>query len=153
MGQKSTRKRELRGRPAPEYKTVKKPPLPSEDSEQAAVSRFLSKIGAFHCHVPNGGTRGRVEAARFRRMGVKAGIPDLLIFDVPEGAGFAGVALEMKRRRGGQGRPAAVTAAQRKAIAQFDQCGWETHVAYGAQDAIEFLNELGYDAESVFERH
>ncbi len=126
--------------------------LPSEEQEQAAVCRWLDKVGAFYCHPPNGGSRGRIEAARFRRIGVKAGIPDLLVFDVPEGAGFAGVAIEMKKRKGGTGRPAVVTTPQHKAILRLEQAGWETKVAYGAKEAVEFLKELGY-GEARLEGH
>lgn len=45
-------------------------------------------------HVPNGGKRSATEAARFKAMGVKAGVPDLVL-PVPRG-GYAGLYIEMK---------------------------------------------------------
>ena len=35
-------------------------------------------VFAFHC--PNGGKRSKIEASIFKGLGVKAGIPDVLIF-------------------------------------------------------------------------
>lgn len=45
-------------------------------------------------HVPNGGKRNPAEAARFKAMGVKAGVPDLCL-PVPMN-GYAGLYIEMK---------------------------------------------------------
>ena len=48
-------------------------------------------------HVPNGGSRGKAEAGRFRAMGVKSGVPDVAL-DIPRG-GCHGLRVEMKRPR------------------------------------------------------
>lgn len=53
-------------------------------------------------HVPNGGKRSKSEAARFRAMGVKAGVPDMI-------APYNGLYIELKRQRGGT-----VSAAQKQ---------------------------------------
>lgn len=45
-------------------------------------------------HVPNGGKRDAREAARFKAMGVKPGVPDLCL-PVPRG-GYCGLYIEMK---------------------------------------------------------
>lgn len=53
-----------------------------EDDLQKAVCQFLDAAlppDAFYFAVPNGGKRSRVEAARMKGMGVKAGVPDLCI--------------------------------------------------------------------------
>jgi hypothetical protein len=39
------------------------------------------------CHVPNGGRRGKVEAAIFIGLGVKRGVPDLIVW-TPHGQSF-----------------------------------------------------------------
>lgn len=41
-------------------------------------SRAMPGVFAFHC--PNGGKRSKIEASIFKGLGVKAGIPDVLIF-------------------------------------------------------------------------
>lgn len=53
-----------------------------EEALHRAVAEFLTLAlpeDAWFCHVPNGGKRSKSEAARFKAMGVKAGVPDLLI--------------------------------------------------------------------------
>ena len=52
-----------------------------EDAIQAAVCLHLSVRavpGLVWWHTPNGGTRGAAEAGRFKALGVKAGVPDLI---------------------------------------------------------------------------
>src|SRR5690242_13337567 len=55
----------------------------NEDQIQRALVRHLqlrARAGVVWLHVPNGGYRNAVEAARFKGLGVKAGVPDLLFF-------------------------------------------------------------------------
>lgn len=52
---------------------------------QRAFCIFLDKPGTLrpnvvYFHVPNGGSRNAAEGARFKQIGVKAGIPDLVFF-------------------------------------------------------------------------
>jgi hypothetical protein len=54
--------------------------LRPEDELQMAVCKLLRHalpFGAVYFHIPNGGKRSLTEAARFKRMGVTAGMPDL----------------------------------------------------------------------------
>lgn len=78
-----------------------------EDAEQKALiqwadmTRFPTapasggdKIGDHLFAIPNGGWRGRIEAARLKGLGVRAGVSDLfLAFPVGK---FAGFFIEMK---------------------------------------------------------
>jgi len=54
-----------------------------EQDLQIAVCEWLDLVLdpnlARYCHVPNGGKRSKVEAAKLKKMGVKAGVVDLLI--------------------------------------------------------------------------
>ncbi|HSW34684.1 MAG TPA: VRR-NUC domain-containing protein, partial [Steroidobacteraceae bacterium] len=57
-----------------------------EDQEQIALMRWAgmvrvgeSTLAELLAHVPNGGWRNPIEAARFKAMGVKAGLPDILL--------------------------------------------------------------------------
>lgn len=51
-------------------------------------------------HVPNGGKRNAKEAARFKAMGVRPGVPDLLLI-LPRG-GYSFLAVELKAGRNKQ---------------------------------------------------
>ena len=49
-------------------------------------------------HVPNGGYRARKTAARMKLLGVKRGVPDLIML-LPRGD-YCGLAIELKRSEG-----------------------------------------------------
>jgi hypothetical protein len=66
----------------------------SEDEFQKKVALYLDFINATYFHTPNGGSRNAIEAAKLKKMGVKAGVPDILILDRHHG--FAGLAIELK---------------------------------------------------------
>lgn len=51
----------------------------SEDHLQYKISRWLDSHKILHFHPPNGGKRDRREAAKFVAMGVRKGVPDLVI--------------------------------------------------------------------------
>ena len=75
-----------------------------EDNEQMILIRWAQFESGRHpelsllFHVPNGGKRSKVEAARFKAMGVQAGVPDLFL-PVPRGA-YHGLFIEMKAPKG-----------------------------------------------------
>lgn len=56
--------------------------MTQEDSLQIAVMTYIRgqypNVLAFH--VPNGGSRNNIEGAKLKRMGVLAGVSDILIF-------------------------------------------------------------------------
>jgi hypothetical protein len=112
-----------------------------ESFEQRTVAFWLRKAGIFFCAIPNGGFRNRFEAGRMKAEGVTAGAPDILIFDAPpcDPTYFVGVALEMKREKGG-----VVSDAQRAFMKELDHRGWLSIVANGANDAFEKLTNFGY---------
>lgn len=55
-------------------------------------------------HSPNGGKRSISEAVRFKKMGTKAGFPDLVLYHVREETEslprFNGLAIELKAKKG-----------------------------------------------------
>jgi hypothetical protein len=110
-----------------------------ESREQQRVAYWLRAAGIFFCAIPNGGFRNRFEAGRMKAEGVTAGAPDILIFDPPEVGVFCGVALELKRRKGGR-----VSEEQRAFLQQLGQIGWLTVVANGAEEAFAELTRFGY---------
>ena len=62
-------------------KVRKKPSYEEDDLQISMVKSFESlypKLKNQLVHVPNGGARSKREGARFKRMGVRAGFPDLI---------------------------------------------------------------------------
>lgn len=108
-----------------------------EDTEQMGVidwanwntNRFPELKLLFH--IPNGGKRSATEAARFKAMGVKAGVPDLCL-PVPMN-GYAGLYIEMKY---GSNKP---TDNQKEWIAALKAQGYKVTVCYGGEEATREL--------------
>ncbi|MCM1299619.1 MAG: VRR-NUC domain-containing protein [Firmicutes bacterium] len=80
-------------------------------------------------HIPNGGKRNVREAARFKMLGVKAGVPDLCL-PVPRG-GYHGLYIEMKSPEG------RTTAYQKKWLERLAQQGYDTAVCHSFEEAQE----------------
>lgn len=80
-------------------------PVPTEEDEQTALFQWAEWESGVHpelrlmFHVPNEGKRSMVQAAIMRRMGLKAGVPDICL-PVPRGH-YHGMFIEMKRQKGG----------------------------------------------------
>ena len=108
---------------------------PPEDDEQIALFAWINlNIGqqpelALAFHVPNGGHRNPHVGAHMKRMGVKPGVPDLLL-PVKRGR-WSGLAIELKRTVGGR-----VSQDQQWWLVQLREQGWRTIVCRGADDAI-----------------
>jgi len=115
---------------------------PSEQSEQIALARRLdcARPRILWAHVPNGGSRDQREVQKLRASGVKAGVPDVLVF-TPTAKAPCGVALELKAEGKGYGD---VADEQREWLAGLAAYGWATVVAFGCDDAVGQLRALGY---------
>jgi hypothetical protein len=114
---------------------------PSETKEQIAVCRWLWAKRLVYFAVPNGSwlRNPQKQGAILRDMGLRPGVPDLLVLSVPPGQSFKALGLEMKRRTGGK-----LSEAQEKWRDIMRDVGWYWVVGYGCDDAIEKLEELGY---------
>lgn len=98
----------------------------------AYAQRRYPELCLLH-HIPNGGKRKTTEAARFKAMGVKAGVPDLFL-PVPRG-GFAGLYIEMKY---GKNKP---TEKQKVWINALKAQGYRVEVCYSGYKATATLEE------------
>lgn len=84
----------------------------TEDGEQEVVIQWAAFMSPAHpellnlYHVPNEGKRSKAEAARQQRLGLRPGVPDLIL-DSPKGI-YHGLRVEMKVK------PNKTTAAQEK---------------------------------------
>lgn len=85
---------------------------------------------------PNGGKRGKFEAARLGAQGVKAGVSDLIL-PVARG-GYFGLFVEMKARRP---HAATVTDSQVAWLRRMAACGYHAEVCYGWDTARDLISE------------
>lgn len=106
----------------------------SEDRLQRAVCQLLDAKRLLYCHVPNGGKRGKREAGRFVGLGVKRGVPDILIFTQPV-CGACGVAIELKSKTG------RVRPEQEKWLQDLRNEGWHTAVCQSIDQVIAVVRE------------
>lgn len=88
------------------------------------------------CAIPNGGRRGKIEAAIMVAEGVSAGAPDWICFR-PTAQGYNGVALEFKSPTG-KGR---ISPAQADWHRRLRDCGWIVEVVTSAHDAWAVVTE------------
>ena len=68
----------------------------SEDDFQIAVAKLLDSHGLDWFHCPNGGKRHVSVATKLKKMGVKAGIPDVIILNPTIVNGHVGICIELK---------------------------------------------------------
>lgn len=98
-------------------------------------------------HIPNGGSRNRIEAAHLKAQGVKAGVPDICL-PVPRG-GHHGLYLELKY---GKNKP---TAAQTIWLRNLEKHGYAVAICWGWEKAkdviIAYLNCNDTEKENIYE--
>lgn len=108
--------------------------MTKEDHLQVQVMSYMRyqypEILAFH--TPNGGNRNAQEGAKFKRMGVLPGVPDILI-PVPQN-GFNGLCIELKIK------PNRPTPQQLTVMAEFKKNNWHVEVCYDFDAAIQTIN-------------
>ena len=119
--------------------------LRSEDTEQINViqwagwnmNRYPELKWLHHC--PNGGSRNRNEAVKFKQMGVKAGVSDLCL-PYPKGV-YCGLYIEMKY---GDNR---LQDTQKEFLADMAEAGHFAVTCYSAEEAVRILEEYLYLAD------
>ncbi|MEA4927558.1 MAG: VRR-NUC domain-containing protein [Candidatus Limiplasma sp.] len=89
--------------------TLDASPVPSESIEQTRLFQWVRmqqgrwpELRLLY-HIPNGGSRHRLEAIHLKQQGVRAGVPDLCL--PVARAGCHGLYVEMKRLKGGRVSP------------------------------------------------
>ena len=112
-------------------------PRMSEADEQIVVVKWANMMASkYPClkylfHIPNGGSRNIAEAANLKRMGVKAGVPDLCL-PYPS-KGYHGLWIEMKTDKGRQ------TGSQKEWAEWLNDNGYMAVVCHGYGEAINAL--------------
>lgn len=109
---------------------------PSEEVEQTALIRAASHYwwGKYLFAIPNGGHRHKLTAVKLKAQGVKAGIPDLFLAYPAKNK--CGLFVEMKRRKN-----SVVSDNQKLWIQRLSTVGYEVHVCYGWEKALEVINK------------
>lgn len=121
--------------------------VPTEAQEQAFLFDWIdANIGNYPplrwaFHVPNGEFRHPATAGRLATMGVRRGVPDVLIPCIAHDAGadktYVGLAIELKR----SDRSNHTTPEQDDWLAWLDSQEWRSVVCYGAAEAIRVIRE------------
>lgn len=121
----------------------------SEDAEQEKVVCWAKLMSNAYpdlellYHVPNGGSRNKAEASKLKRMGVRAGVPDLVL-PVPR-AGYAGLYIELKV---GENRP---SNNQKDWLEKLTIQGYQALVCYGGNEAIRALEQYVKAPKTILE--
>lgn len=113
----------------------------SEDNTQIAIVKYLREVlpaDALVAHVPNGGKRSIAQAARFKAMGVVAGIPDLIVL-VPVGRA---IFFEVKRPAGVNQRKGSESVSQLAMRFKLNGLGFDCATVYGIDDVRNALRAL-----------
>lgn len=111
----------------------------SEDTEQMAVVQWATyKMRVYPelkwlYHCPNGGSRNRAEAVKFKQMGVKAGVSDLHL-PYPKGI-YCGLFIEMKYGNNRQ------QDTQKVFLADMAEAGHFVATCYSAEETVKVLEE------------
>ena len=112
----------------------------TEAQVQRAVAMVMNRARMLWCHVPNEGKRNVVAGARLKAAGLKSGVPDILIFSpAPNKPEARGVAIELKRKKGGR-----VSETQKEWLWRLNEEGWYATVCSGYDETIDELRALGY---------
>lgn len=119
---------------ASEYKKIT---TPSEDEEQSTIMDYCRAMSGKYpelemmYHIPNEGKRGRYYATVQKRIGLKAGVPDLCLPIARKG--YHGLYIEVKAIDG------RTSPKQQEWIDKLNEQGYKAVVCYGADAAIEVI--------------
>lgn len=125
--------------------------IPDESDEQSTVADWLDIHKVFYTATMAGSYLHPATYNRMKRMGLKKGVSDFLIFTKPPAYfmdevkqyKYCGVCLEMKRKKGG-----IISDDQKQWLYKMALLGWLPFVANGADEAINFLEQCGYGGKS-----
>ena len=96
----------------------------------AAESKRMPELESMY-HIPNGGHRNKIVAARLRREGVRPGVPDICL-PVPKN-GYHGLYIEMKSAKG------RLEKHQKEWIERLGKNGYLAVVCHGFEDAKDLI--------------
>lgn len=112
---------------------------PSEKEEMKIVAEYLNHTGLFWIHVPNEGKRTFYDGKFLKSIGMKSGVPDIIIFNTPaykypDGSSAKGLMIELKCITG------RITDTQKNFMDECIRLGWFAQVCFGSNQAIRRIN-------------
>lgn len=124
-----------------------KPHYGSEDGLQMTIANYLLSYhpDLLWFHVPNGGKRNQLEAKKFKRMGVRAGVSDLIFLEPRKG--YNGLIIELKSaiKRMNKGKivtaKGRLTDSQKNFLSMSNDRNYKTFVAWSFDAVKEILDE------------
>ena len=133
---------------APQKDRKRNETVPTESQEQQQLFSWAAwQAGKYPelkllYHTPNGGSRGKAEAGRFKVEGVKAGVPDICL---PVARGnYHGLYIELKRLKGSK-----ITPEQTAWIADLEAQGYRAVICKGwetaSKEILRYLEQNGGD--------
>lgn len=113
-----------------------KPLIPTEHQEQCAVIQWCDQhpIAKHIFAIPNGSNKSPAAAAKFRREGLRSGVPDLFL--PVARSGYHGLFLEMKRTKN-----AKPSKEQEEWVNYLIYLDYLAKVCYGADEAIQAIKD------------
>ncbi len=105
--------------------------MKAEENLQIAVANYLRLAypKVLWTHVANERQTSPQRGAKLKKMGVRAGIPDILIFENATKI-YSGLAIELKVR------PNICTEKQLECLNLLDRAGWKTLICYSFEEAM-----------------
>ena len=103
-----------------------------EDHFQERVAFLLDLTkDCLYFHTPNGGKRFGREGAKLQRMGVKSGVPDILI--LTQRKGYAGLAIELKAKDN------TLTPNQKEFLKRLHELNYLTFVSWSLDEVVALI--------------
>lgn len=121
--------------------------IPTESEEQCLLFEWaemsLAKYPelALLFHVPNGSSKSKFQAVKFKREGLKAGVPDLCLPVARQG--YHALYIEMKRTEGGR-----LSDAQKWWLENLQKQGNKAVVCKGFEEAVSVIEDYLHKAPS-----
>lgn len=109
---------------------------PTEQQEQFKLVHWLRLQNILFYHIPNGGKRNIIEAAKFKRLGVSPGVPDICLPIPHDRKGHHGLYIELKTISGG-----VISDSQQEWIEKLTKNGYLAVICKGADEAIEVIKD------------
>jgi hypothetical protein len=109
----------------------------TEHDVQCAICNYLDIRRVCYWAVPNGGKRSKSESAKFKKEGVRSGVPDLSI--VHDGM-YYGLEVKKPKTLTPKGR---LSKSQKNMIERIETAGGDVKVVHSVQDTIEAFIDWG----------
>lgn len=124
---------------------AKKLVIPTENQEQRALVKWLSThpiLKDFYCKNNNEGKRSEIQTWQLKLLGLKPGVPDLLIY-YPNSRGQHGLWLEMKRKMNypPSARKSTSWVLQEEFIERVKTVGFAASFCYGYEDGRRIIED------------